>query len=733
MKNSIIGGISFLFFISSAIQINAQSEAPSWIEYAEKKERGRLKEAALNDYSYSGYHFSEKDIPDVSTWTRFDVTDYGATPGDESYDDAGIRTAISAAVNSNHPAVVYFPAGKYLVADAENASNPIIINKSNIVLKGAGSGSGGTEIYADQCGDFPWRFHFIAENASEDAVITSTLNKRIYRGDFSIEVSSTRNLEVGQGVVLWHKGPENLEVNAPGLTYKSEWIRIRNNGIRPFEKHIIESIDGNKVTFVNPVQYTMTADISGAELRKYNTIEEVGVEDILFTSGWKNSPEIYEHHASDFVDYAYRALAFENVKNGWIRNCEIRDWNESLMIEKCIGVTVNNLLISGKQGHTSYFARRSYGVLFEDCRDIVPVGFKNAGGQGHGPGMRWSTVNTVFKNCEMQKHQSIDCHGYHPYSNLLDNVSGGSFYNNGGAENAYPNSGPYLTFWNFIHDAHYSDWTFDFWNTENRKNHTYMNPVFVGFRVVENPVTLKNTGLNELMGQEVYPVSLFDAQLQLRLFGGYMSASSSNADFLPVNANDGDRNTRWEPVNSGSDQWLMLDLGLAEMVYEVTIATEIDYAGEWKLEGYDNGNWTVLKMGTNLGGEKKISFDETINRKLRLTFSGMNEEDNSSVSVNDFYVSGSAGPVGILEFNKSNNDQVKIYPNPGRSFINIDLGSPGYKQISIFDTTGQLVWHNTTSRSSIRLTNITGWERGIYLVKVLGDNGRERTNKFIIN
>lgn len=709
----------------------AQTEAPSWVEFAEKKESGKLGEATLSDYSYSGYHFSEKEIPDVSNWTTFEVTNYGAIPNDTLYDDAGIRAAIDSAIASNQPAVVYLPAGKYLVADTTNENNPFVVNASNIVLKGAGAGPGGTEIYTDQFGSFPWRFHFKAENAGNDDQITS-INKRINRGAFTIEVQNGSGLSVGQVVELYHKGVENLGANMPGSSYKSVW-NIDNRGVTTLEKHLIESINGNQVTFASPVQYTITADISGAELRKYYTIEEVGVEDILFTSGWTKSPEIYAHHASDFVDYAYRALAFENVQNGWIRNCEFRGWNESLMIEKSIGITVKNILISGKQGHTSYFARRCYGVLFEDCRDIVSPGFQNTGGQGHGPGMRWSTVNTVFRNCEMQSHQSIDCHGYHPYSNLLENVHGGSFRNNGGAENSYPNGGPYMTFWNFEHISRYTTWIFDFWDLTTRRNYTYANPIFVGFQAPAQNITLENTLLNELEGVEVYPKSLFDAQLQLRLYGAYMSASSSEEDFFPVHANDENPQTYWTSKHSGAGEWLLLDLGKPEIVNEVTVDETISRIKDWKLEAFVDGTWETIASGTNIGTDHIIPFDQKATRKLRFTvISMMAGEEGNPISINQFHVSGSSGYVSIDEPGRFHQDFISIYPNPNNSILNIEINLEGDKKIELYNQLGELVWQKTTSQRNIQLSKGKEWKHGLYIVRVTGRGNAVHLKKIVI-
>lgn len=620
------------------LSVYGQKEARSWVEFAAQKEKGQLSFTSLNDYSYSGYHFSEKPIPDVSQWKQLDVTQFGAEPNDQLFDDDGIRAAIQAAIESDQPTVVYFPAGKYLVSDTNNADQPFIINGSNIVLKGAGSGVGGTEIFTDKTTEttsYPYRFQFEADKTNQQKVI-ATIEKRINKGAFTIEVKDGSQLAEGQTVELYHSGVGNLEANAPGLQYKDIW-KIKNRGITVVEKHRIISIKGNQITFKNPVQYTITADISGAELREYTTIEEVGIEDILFTSGWKNRSEIYKHHDSKLVDYAYRAIKFDHVQNGWIRNCEIRDWNECLQIDHSIGVTVKNLTIAGKQGHTSYYARYSYGVLFENCEDKVPIGFNHAGGQGHGPGMRWSTVNTVFLNCKMMKHQSVDCHGYHPYSNLLDNVSGGSFYNNGGAENSYPQSGPYMTFWNFIHEGNFSKKVFDFWDPINRKNNTYMQPNFIGFQSPNQNITLKNTGFEELTGEEAYPKSLFNAQLQLRLYGGYMSGSSSNS--TAIFANDKKEETYWASQSNKESDWLMLDMGNDQSINEVIIDERTDLIRHWEIEVLIEGNWQRVVSGNKVGARKVVTFNPVSTRKIKFKMENKRRKsEDDSIKINGFEV-----------------------------------------------------------------------------------------------
>ena len=58
----------------------------------------------------------------------------------------------------------------------------------------------------------------------------------------------------------------------PGRVPNVNWTAINRDGIRPFEKHIITKISGNKVTFKNPVQLNMPVS-STTVLKTFQTIE----------------------------------------------------------------------------------------------------------------------------------------------------------------------------------------------------------------------------------------------------------------------------------------------------------------------------------------------------------------------------------------------------------------------------------------------------------------------------
>lgn len=620
--------LCFAFLIG--ISVNAQQkESPSWVDFGQNKNNNTLANSVLTDYSFSGYEFSEKESLDISGWTRFDVTDpaYGAVANDDVFDDDAVLAAVEAAENSNQPAIIFFPAGKYLLANEANKDKLIRIRKSNIVIKGAGSGTGGTEIFVKERssltsnGSGMYRFNFVPGGTSFPTDVTSVTSD-IQRGDFQVDVANGSLINVGEVVQVYTKNLQLLAANAPNLSYNPSWGSwdITKDGAEIVSFHVVEAINGNRITFKNPIQINLPISNTSILIRRYNMIENVGVEDILFTSGWVDFPGTYVHNADQSLDTGWRAITMKRVQNSWIRNCVFSSWSECINFEYSIASTVNNIVFGGRGGHVTYESKYSYGILYQNCDASEDTSV-------HGPGMMRSTSNNVVRNCQMPNstNQSVDCHGTYPFSNLLENIDNGYIGGNGGAVNAFPNSGPDLTFWNFKHDGVGSNnTTYRFWDLVTRRNNTYANPKFVGFQTPANEVvTFVGEQLDELRNVQVYPNSLFNAQLQLRLYGGYMSASSSKTGFDAKLANDKEDATFWESEGSGVGQWLMLDLGTNKAISEIIVKEQSSKIKDWNLEYWDNTSWKELATGLEIGAEKLISFDLKTARKLRFNIQSM--------------------------------------------------------------------------------------------------------------
>lgn len=605
-------------------------EAPSWIDFCKHKEAGDMQNSVLLDYSYAGYHFSEKALPDVSTWNTISVQDYGAIPNDGKFDDAEIQAAINAAGQTGIPTVVYFPKGRYMVGSETTKDIPIKVNYNNIVLKGAGSDGLGTEIHAVNYGNTtkrwntPWRFVFkpsrktSKQRSSSIARIKSPIN----RGDKIVHVTDAKNISVGMLVTLKGRIKKQHDVNLSLVGTNPEWNLINKKGISISEKHVVTHVKGNKVTFKNPINFPIGKNGDQFKLYTFKPITEVGLEDMLFTSAWKDYPEEFVHHANDIVDYAWRAVFFEDAYNSYIRNVKFRDWNDCIQIRNSFATTVKNIEISGKRGHASFLAYQSTGVLIEKSKDLVSAKTNRAGGQRHGPAFQKSSTGCVYRNIELQKNQPADCHGYYSYGNLLDNVYGGTFDRNGGAKRAYPNSGPDLLFWNFVHASDFNTMEFDFWNLKKHTLHTYLKPKFVGFTSPNEEISFKNEGLDEVRGSVAYPKSLFRAQLHLRLYGVHISASSEKVGFEAENLLNKNKNDYWIPnIKDNEDVFLILDFGKTKAVSGIGIQDAYNKIKNFSVEYYVNDSWLQVKKTKNTLTNDEWKLDNSINtRKIKLIF-----------------------------------------------------------------------------------------------------------------
>lgn len=500
-KALLIIGAALIFYTCFS-----QEVPPLWKDFVEAKKNGKT--PILPDFSYAGYHFSEKPIPAQEGRRVFNVTDFGAVPDDENFDDEAIQAAIRAAEASPDGGVVFFPKGRFLIAPDRDSTRHIRISQSNIVLKGSGSQKGGTEIYQANMRINGRQFVFKPEKP-EGKKLTKII-RNADRESFWVEVEDASTIRVGQDVVIRHRSEEYTRMHFGEFPLKPQWARLfgEKGGMQIFEIHTVDEIDGNRVRFRNPIHFDLqlvkTADF---ELHSFHAINECGIEDIRFSSNWKSYPEEFVHHKDAIHDYAYETIGMEYVKNSWVRNCVFEDINECLMIRSGYQISVIDNEFVGKKGHTSVHARTGYGVLIKNCR------FNNA--QHHGPGTGYSAVGTVITQCSLGTDQNFDIHSGQPIATLFDQIEGGVFYNLGGPEPGHPHHGRHLVLWNFFHRSN-RDQRYNFWDMERRRNYTIPAPLICGFRS-NTRVSFDNAGINQMQGKKVFPASLFEAQLALRL------------------------------------------------------------------------------------------------------------------------------------------------------------------------------------------------------------------------
>lgn len=490
-----------------------------WREFLEYRQAGT--ESRLADFSYAGYGFGEKNIPDVD-YPIFDVTEYGAIPDDGKPDREAFEAAIIAA-QVNGKGIIYFPAGRFDLRPKDAPNNSIIISGDNLILRGAGSGKGGTELYMEYPNEpetegalwscpplINMRYTFdkdkqlaLDDNYSDRKLADITADAG--RGSFTVEVSSTSGLYIGKRVFL------NLQNNNPALIadelypYEAlpEWTDLLNNGVQVTEYHEIARIEGNRITFKAPILHKVEARW-GWTLHEHSCQMGMGVEDIAFVG---NFQENFVHHQNATHDSGFKMLTLLRQVNSWVRRCRFTDVSEALSVQRSANVSVFSCSITGNQGHSAIRSEASTRVFIGAIED-EPAQF-------HSAGISKTAIGTVLWRNKTASNSCFESHSYQPRVTLLDACSGAFIPNHAGGDQASaPNHLGELVLWNYYNSNGYG--TFDLWCRNNR----FLMPIIAGFQGNQIPFAEEQVTINETPGKAVYPESLYEAQLVERL--GYL-------------------------------------------------------------------------------------------------------------------------------------------------------------------------------------------------------------------
>ena len=253
----------------------------------------------MPDFSYAGYQNGEKQIDySAKNLPIYNVIDFGAVANDNISDKSAIKAAIAAALNSNG-GVIFFPTGRFIVQDATDDLTSYIINKSNIILKGTGSGSGGTELFMkyallpgnpDQMWTGPPMFTFTAKGA--DARVGEVI-KSAEVGEFTLELNHTAKLQEGDWVAIkmLNNSPDLIDAELSPNKVNTSWTYIVNEGVDVCMYYQVKRIKGNTITLHAPLAYKVDVKYTWT-VNKFAHAEEVGIEDIAFVGNWKEKFKI---------------------------------------------------------------------------------------------------------------------------------------------------------------------------------------------------------------------------------------------------------------------------------------------------------------------------------------------------------------------------------------------------------------------------------------------------------
>ncbi len=77
-------------------------------------------------------------------------------------------------------------------------------------------------------------------------------------------------------------------------------------------------------------------------------------------------------------------------------------------------------------------------------------------------------------------------------------------------------------------------------------------------------------------------------------------------------------------------------------------------------------------------------------------------------------------PTGVSENQSDNN--IKIWPNPGKHYFNIDLGKPSDAEIKVYNLSGRLVHHSRTNNEQIKRITTEEMTSGSYIIRISNNN-----------
>ena len=507
----------------------------------------------LPDFSYAGYMRGETRIPDVD-WPIYNVVDYGADPNPNTtgrQDIEAIKKAIKA-VPADQGGIIFFPGGTYDIGNSSSQSvdNVIHYRRGKIVWRGEGKDKSIIFMKKTTATANSYTpkimvsvFGGSASDENLDTRITD-ITSDTKLNDFSLNVRSTTGLLVNQWVKIYMLAGENefYDYLKP-YAKESSWT----TGARFSERHQIKSIDGNTVTFYEPILIPYIRPTQGASgttwgLYNYRHHEMVGFEDLCFKGAWGPGDPYwpYRHHdpaSREYDDSGWTALSINDVVNSWVRRCRFTNFTNSQFVRNCAffsylenDIDQDTYSGSGWYGH--------HGIFYISTNHSIAGAGSTMSKLTHGPsvnGYLQGSGGNVIWRYKFHPDTGPDFHSYSIWSNLYDLTEGGLRRKaSTGAGYGRPNHLKHFVLWNHNNTdptrgdrVSSSDPTPEYdkyvwWTLKPSRN--FVTPIVVGAH--GQPVNFLTSGTGRVDTLEhngrddVTPRSLYEAQLELRL--GYL-------------------------------------------------------------------------------------------------------------------------------------------------------------------------------------------------------------------
>ena len=422
-------------------------------------------EPYLPNFSYAGYHFGERPLPDLPP--TLEVADFGAHPDDALDDTEALKKALAAASAAPGPVVLHFPKGRFIVSDI------LYLERSNLILQGSGSGPGGTELFFsrpmvemphnaviqkierylsenDKHADgkafsaFSWTGGVLwTRRKTEPAQNSLARVLDGKRGAHTVHLDKALALTPGSIVRLrWFNraGDDSpLLRHIYGMDHFAFGPRLSDPNGEPIatEEATVAAVQGAELSLVQPLLHDIQPDFA-VDLVQPEFLQEVGIEHLTISF-----PE--EPYAGHHLERGFNGIYLTGLAHSFVRDVQVKNSDSAILSDDCANLTLAQIGVSGRLGH--------YGVHIGDVFDVLLRDFRIDSDEFHSVSFNTkaranvATLGVIYR-------PSLDQHRGANEQNLFDDLNTredrpkSKLFEHGGADYWGPTHGVFNTFWN---------------------------------------------------------------------------------------------------------------------------------------------------------------------------------------------------------------------------------------------------------------------------------------------
>jgi Pectate lyase superfamily protein len=433
----------------SAISAVAQPTSALWTNFKDNAS------PRLVNWGDAGYLQSNSAIPNRAV--THNVTSYGAVANDGKDDTVAVQKAIDAAENAGG-GVVFFPSGQFDFQKVNNNVHALNINKPNVVLRGNGSGTGGTLLKQwtrkpTGAGLEIWNLIDIRGSVAADGGVKLAVNAtkhsrqvKLINNSQKIKAGDVLRLELISSILSnGARDPRiNLKFAAPASTANGV-VESRFEGFNGYTVHSVTvqaksvAADGVTINLWQPLPSTFEVG-DNARVRKFTApIYFCGVEKLKILGGFDNTT--YAHHRNWESDYGWNGIGITSAIHCFVRDVALEKMTEDVLLHEATNCTIDNIRTL-TAGHVGISMVWSYYNL---CTNYQMLAHRS-----HGISMANQSAVNVWTgiNNKSGTFGEIDFHGSgRSHSNLVENSTNMRVSSSGDVKNLL-HAGQFNTFWN---------------------------------------------------------------------------------------------------------------------------------------------------------------------------------------------------------------------------------------------------------------------------------------------